>query len=249
MPTLRSSGEAASEAAAPTAAYGWSAAAAASSVIVTAAPTRTPSPFASMPPSPASRRSTSSRRLADSAVDLPREVGAAAHRRGAVLAEKLERLVERGRTRVAAHASASSTRAGVSGTARRTASGRVRERVRDRRGGRDDRRLAEPLRAEVRQVLVRSVDEVDDDLGRVGDRRHLVVVEVPVDGCAGRRVDVQLLGERIPDALDHAALDLARGRQRVDDPADVVHRDDTFHPDDARPRIDRDAGRSGSRTC
>src|SRR5207237_4825529 len=33
--------------------------------------------------------------------------------------------------------------------------GRVADRVRDRRGGRDDRRLAEALRAEVRQVLVR----------------------------------------------------------------------------------------------
>ena len=33
--------------------------------------------------------------------------------------------------------------------------GRVADRVRDRRGGRDDRRLAEPLRAEARQMLVR----------------------------------------------------------------------------------------------
>ena len=38
--------------------------------------------------------------------------------------------------------------------------GRVADRVRDRRGDRDDRRLAETLRAEVRQVLVRDVDEL-----------------------------------------------------------------------------------------
>ena len=131
-----------------------------------------------------------SRRLADSAVDLPREVGAAADRRGAVLAEKLERLVERGRTRVAAHASASSTRAGVSGTAaaRRpvacanafaiaAAVGTI--------GG-----SPSPFAPRLGRFSSGTVDEVDDDLGRVGDGRHLVVVEVPVDGCAGRRVDV-----------------------------------------------------------
>ena len=55
--------------------------------------------------------------------------------------------------------------------------GRVADRVRDRRGDRDDRRLAEPLRPEVRQVLVRYVDELADDLGHVGDRRQLVRVE------------------------------------------------------------------------
>src|SRR6185503_2514686 len=38
--------------------------------------------------------------------------------------------------------------------------GRVADRVHDRRGGGDDRRLAEPLRAEVRQVLVRDVEQV-----------------------------------------------------------------------------------------
>ena len=76
---------------------------------------------------------------------------------------------------------------------RGAAAGRVRERVRDRGGRRDDRRLAEALRADVRKVLVRQVDEVDDDLGRVGDRRHLVVVEMPVDGRPGGRVDDELL--------------------------------------------------------
>src|SRR3954470_19897947 len=49
--------------------------------------------------------------------------------------------------------------------------GRVADRVRDRRGDRDDRRLAEPFRAEVRQVLVRPVDELADDRRYVRDRR------------------------------------------------------------------------------
>src|SRR3954454_10767688 len=47
---------------------------------------------------------------------------------------------------------------------------RVADRVRGRGGDRDDRRLAEPLRAEVRQVLVGPVDELADDLGDVSDR-------------------------------------------------------------------------------
>src|SRR3954468_17811648 len=56
-------------------------------------------------------------------------------------------------------------------------SGRVADRVRDRRGDRDDRRLAEPLRAEIRQVLVGPVDELADDRRYVRDRRHAVRVE------------------------------------------------------------------------
>ena len=57
--------------------------------------------------------------------------------------------------------------------------GRVADRVRDRGGDRDDRRLAEPLRAEVRQLRVGHVDELADDLRHVGDRRQPVGVERP----------------------------------------------------------------------
>ena len=57
------------------------------------------------------------RRSADAAVDLPREVGAAGEDGGAVTGEQLERLVDRGRPGVGAHASASSTRSRVSGSA------------------------------------------------------------------------------------------------------------------------------------
>src|SRR5439155_20341901 len=45
--------------------------------------------------------------------------------------------------------------------------GRVPDRVHDRGRGRHDRRLAEPLRAEVRQMLVRNVEQFDDDLRAV----------------------------------------------------------------------------------
>ena len=80
MPTLRSSGEAASEAAARTAAYGSSADAAASSASVTDAPIRTP-PSASLDPVEAGVAEVDEeRRRADAAVDLAGEVGAAAHR-------------------------------------------------------------------------------------------------------------------------------------------------------------------------
>ena len=59
-------------------------------------------------------------------------------------------------------------------------------------------------------------------------------------GTPGRRVDDQLLGERVPDALDHAALDLARRTERVDDPTDVVDCDDALDGDDAGAGIDGD---------
>ena len=151
--------------------------------------------------------------------------------------------------RVVAHASVSSTRAGVSGSAVGATAGRMRERIRDRGRGRHDRRLAEPLRAEVRQVHVRQVDEVDEDLGHVGERRHLVVVEVAVDRDPVVGSTTQLLGERVADALDDAALDLARGGERVDDAADVVDGDDPLAPSRRRCRRRPRPERSGSRTC
>ncbi len=81
---------------------------------------------------------------------------------------------------------------------------------------------------------------VDHDLGHVGDRRDLVVVEVRVDGDARGRVDDELLreGERHP--LQDAALDLARRGQRVHDPPDVVDGDDPLDPHLAERRVDRD---------
>src|SRR5437588_944618 len=108
--------------------------------------------------------------------------------------------------------------------------GGVTDRVRDRRGGRDDRRLAEALGAEVRQVLVRDVDELGDDLGHVGERGHLVGVERLRQHEAGAGVVEPLFRERVADRLDDPALDLTRGAERVDDPADVVDGRDALGP-------------------
>ena len=114
----------------------------------------------------------------------------------------------------------------------------MRERVGDRGGSRDDRRLTEPLGADIRQVRVGDMGKVDHDLGHIGDRRDLVVVEVRIEGDAGRRVDDQLFREGKRHPLQHPTLDLAGGGQRVDDPSDVVHRHDPLDPHLAELRVD-----------
>src|SRR5579862_1578075 len=117
---------------------------------------------------------------------------------------------------------------------------RVADRVRDRGGDRDDRRLAEPLRSEVREMRVGLVDELADDLGHVGDRRHPIALERRCQHPPGLRIEEPVLRERVPDPLDDAALDLARGTERIDDPTDVMNRRDALDDDLARLDIDRD---------
>jgi hypothetical protein len=75
-------------------------------------------------------------------------------------------------------------------------------------------------------VRVGDVDELGDDLRHVGDRRQLVGVERAREDRRRSRVDDPLLRERVADALDDPALDLARRAERVDHAADVVDRDD-----------------------
>ena len=58
--------------------------------------------------------------------------------------------------------------------------------------------------------------------------------------CAGARVVQPLLGERVADALDDPALDLARRAERVDHAADVVDRRDPVDPDLAGLDVDGD---------
>ena len=79
-----------------------------------------------------------------------------------------------------------------------------------------------------------------DDLRHVRDRRDLVVVEVRVDRHARRRIDDELLGERERHPLQHAALDLARRGQRIDDPPDVVDGDDPLDAHLAERGVDGD---------
>src|SRR5256714_13219332 len=77
-------------------------------------------------------------------------------------------------------------------------------------------------------MLVRFVDEVGDDLRDVGDRRHLVRVERLRQHRSGAWIQQSFLRERVPDSLDDAALDLARGLPRADHTADVVDRGDAL---------------------
>src|SRR5437868_11159835 len=77
--------------------------------------------------------------------------------------------------------------------------GRVADRVRDRGCDRDDRRLAEALRAKVRQVLVGSVDELADDLRHVRDGRHAVRVERGGEDATRLGIEQPLLRERVSD--------------------------------------------------
>ena len=193
------------------------------------------------PPRPASWRSTSERRRADPAVDLAREVGAAGEH-GSARPARAARAPRRPlpASRSGAHASASSTRSRVRGSAaaRRpvacanafaiaAAVGTI--------GG-----SPSPLAPTFGRFASGDVREVDHDLGHVGDRRDLVVVEVRVDRNARRRVDDELLRERERHPLQDAALDLARGGERVDDPPDVVDGDDPLDAHLAEAGIDRD---------
>src|SRR5579859_4912255 len=117
---------------------------------------------------------------------------------------------------------------------------RIADRVRDRGGDGHDRRLAETLRAEIRQVLVGLVDELAHDLRHVGNRRHAVGVERGREDAARLGIEQPVLGERVADALDDSALDLARRAERVDDPADVVDRRDALDPNLSCLDVDSD---------
>ena len=84
--------------------------------------------------------------------------------------------------------------------------------------------------------------ELGDDLRHVGDRRQPVRVERLVERDPGRRVEQPVLRQRVADALDDPALDLARRAEWVDDPADVVDRRDALDADLSRLDVDRDLG-------
>ena len=65
-------------------------------------------------------------------------------------------------------------------------------------------------------------------------------MQVGVEGHTARAVNVPLLEERVPDALDNAAVQLALGERGVDDASRVVDRDDAHHAHDAGLGVDLD---------
>ena len=108
--------------------------------------------------------------------------------------------------------------------------GRVVDRGDDRRRPDVHRQLADPLGA-VRRAGERRLDEDRRDPRRVERGRDEVRREPVVEVAAVAQLD--LLDRGVADGLERAALDLALGQDRVDDPADVVGGDDVA---DARPR-------------
>ena len=61
------------------------------------------------------------------------------------------------------------------------------------------------------------------------------------------RVHPAILEQREADSHQDAAVDLAARRQRIDNPARVVHRDDVRHAHDSRLGVDLDFGKLASR--
>ena len=125
----------------------------------------------------------------------PEELQASPVRRALGLAQRAQHLLARDRQRADVGA------------------GRVADRVRDRRGGRDDRRLAEPLRAEVRQVLVGDVERsmtISGTSAIVGSlyASSVCVSVAPVAGSSSRSSE-----SVCPMPLDDPALDLALTRR------------------------------------
>ncbi len=126
---------------------------------------------------------------------------------------------------------AANTRDGVAGNCVTRTPDRVADGVEDRRRGRDQHMLAEPLGAE-RSFRVRDLDQDRLDRRHVADGRDQIVVKV-----FGAAWNV-LFHQRHADALRDAALDLAFGELRVDRLADVMRGGDLDQPDRAELQVD-----------
>ena len=101
------------------------------------------------------------------------------------------------------------------------------ERRRRRCGGRDERGLADALRAE-RPLGLRLLDHHDLDVGHAGGRDDVERLERLRDGEPVR--DDELLRQRLAEPHVHGALDLPLEQGRVDRPADVVGGDHLLDP-------------------
>jgi len=124
---------------------------------------------------------------------------------------------------------------GMSGTHQGVGDG-----VDDRRRRPDGAELADPLGAErvvpAGDRLVEDMGEIPDDVGS----RHHVIHEARRRRLAGLTVIGHLLAQRLADALDGAAVQLAAHDHRVDDAADIIGRDIGDDLDGAGLRIDLD---------
>ena len=100
----------------------------------------------------------------------------------------------------------------------------------------------------MRHAAERRLDEDRRDPRRIERGRDDVRRQPVVEVAAVAQLD--LLDRRVADRLERAALDLALGEDRVDDPADVVGGDDVADVDLAGVEVDvdaRDAGRPAER--
>ena len=120
--------------------------------------------------------------------------------------------------------------------------GRIGDGGHDRRRPDVHRQLPDPLGA-VGRGVERRLDEDRRDARRIERGRDDVRRESIVEVAAVAQLD--LLDRGVADGLQRAALDLALGEDRVDDPADVVGGDDVADMDLAGVEIDLDVGDAG----
>ncbi len=85
---------------------------------------------------------------------------------------------------------------------------------------------------------------IEDDVERrqIAGARQRVIQQRPARQLARLRVVDRVLEQRLADALRNAALDLALGQQRIDQPAVIVDRGIAFEADGAGFRIDLNLG-------
>ena len=95
---------------------------------------------------------------------------------------------------------------------------------------------------------VGNLHEADLETWQVGSARHGVVHEGRADELTGFEVVERVFHQGLADALGDAAMNLAFGQQRVHQGAVVVDGDIADEPDFARPAVDFDFARRGSRS-
>ena len=201
-----------------------------------------PSPQPSFVPVRArsSRRTSSRRRMPGTSTSTRRRVDREAVGGHAAAAAGSEAPGRQRRPPPATPARAARIRSGLAGRSADPGPGRIGDRRDDGRRPDVHRQLADPLRA-VRDAVERRLDEDRRDPRRIERGRDDVGREPVVEVAPVAQLD--LLDRGVADRLERAALDLALGEDRVDDPADVVGGDDVADLDLAGVEVDVDAAR------